>query len=340
MARGKRESQWLALRRCLAIIRRTQQGPTDWQGLVEAVLAEVDPEAYGPQPEQSAPDLLHDDLARIRNALQIDIRADRRTREYFLRDSDTPLLDLPDEDLATLAWLEQTFNPNSPKYREVQAFLKRLQSYLAPARRQLIEQHRTALVLDLGQRDEDRILPEVEAGLNQALARRRRVELEYKSPQQADDHPRRHVVDIYEPAYFDTERGHYYLYGWCHYAVGPTGRDTVEDYLLYRLGRIGQVKILPDKLPMTPPTPRRYEVVYRLAKDIARYGVTYRRWINIDRIEEQEAGPVIYGTTTNLFSAVQELMHYRHKCQVLGGPEMVTRMKETVRKMADLYEIG
>jgi len=37
MPRGKRESHWLVIRRCLAIVRRVQRGPACWEELVEAV---------------------------------------------------------------------------------------------------------------------------------------------------------------------------------------------------------------------------------------------------------------------------------------------------------------
>ena len=337
--RGKRESQWLVMRRCLAIIRRLQQGPAGWKALIEAVLAE-DEEAYSQITGQALYKRLRNDLDRLRNNLYIDIRADRRSGEYTIHNLDTPLLDLSDEDLMTLAWLEQTFNPNSPKYREVRAFLQRLQLYLPPARRGQIEQQRTALVLNLGQRDEDRIDPQVETGLNQALARRQRVEFDYLSPQHEDEQPRRHIVDIFEPAYFDTERGHYYVYGWCHYAVTPTGQESVEDYITYRLGRIHNLKLLPHKLPPSPPIPKQYPVKYWLAPEVARYGVTQRRWITIERVEAQADGAIIYGATPHPFFAVQELMHYRHNCRVLGGAEMLQRMRNTVQEMANLYKIG
>ncbi len=338
MSRGKRESQWLVIRRCLAIIRRVQRGPTDWRGLVEAVLAEVGPEAYGLRQEQLSPDLLHDDLARIRNSLAINIRADRRTREYFIEDSQVPLFDLPDDHLTTIAWLEQSFNPASPKYREVQALLKWLQAGLSPERREFMGRQRTALVLDLGQRDEDRLDPDVETGLDRALARRLRVEFDYLAPQHADEQPRRHVVDFYDPPYFDTERGHYYVYGWCHYAVTPAGQETVNGYLLYRLGRLSNLRLLPDKLAPAPPIPKQYPVVYRLSNDVARYGVTHRRWINIERLEPQADGVEVHGSTISPFLAVQELMHYRHKCRVLGGPDMLDQMRKSIEKMAELYK--
>lgn len=337
MARGKRESQWLTLRRCLAIIRRVQQGPTDWEGLVAAVLAQEGEEAYGRATGAPLRKRLHRDLTRIRQSLRLEIKADRKSGEYYLQETGLPLLDLPETDLETIAWLEQIFNPSSPRYREVQALSRRLQSYLAPDRRQIIEQYRTGLILDLGQRDEDRILPDVERGLTEALIRRRQVEFDYLSPRYEDGQSRRHVVDFFEPVYFDTERGHHYVYGWCHYAVGPAGQDSVEDYVLYRLGRMSNLRLLPQKLPSSPPTPKQYPVIYWLSADIARYGVSYRRWINIDRVEPQADGSVIYGATANLFLAVQELMHYRHKCRVLGGPEMLKRMTATIQKMAQRY---
>jgi hypothetical protein len=34
---------------------------------------------------------------------------------------------------------------------------------------------------------------------------------------------------------------------------------------------------------------------------------------------------------------VRALLHYGSTCRVLGGPEMVREMQETVRKMAEMY---
>ncbi len=338
MARGNRESQWLVIRRCLAIVRRLQRGPATWQQLVAAVRAD-EPEAYGLTEGRPLYKRFRRDVERLRDSLGVDIRADRRTNEYTLIEADPPLLDLPDADVATLAWLEQTFSPASPHYREVRALLGRLQSYLSAERRAQLDQQRTALVLDLGQRDEDRLDPEVEAGLREALVRRRRVEFDYTSPSHEDGHPRRHVADIYEPAYFDPERGHYYVYGYCHYAVTPTGRDRVENYIVYRLGRMQNLKLLPDKLPPSPPLPKQYPVRYWLAARVARGGVTQRRWIIIERVEPVDDGVIVHGTTPHPFFAVQELMHYRENCRVLGGSELVTRMRDSVARMADLYGI-
>lgn len=338
MARGFREGQWLILRRCLAIIRRVQQGPADWQGLVEAVLEQEGPAGYGQTEGKALHKRLHRDLDRIRRELGIQLYADRSRGEYVIREATLPLLDLPDEDLATLAWLEQTFDSNSPQHREVRSLLGRLRFYLAPERRLKLEQHRIALVVDLGQRDEDIIAPEVEAGLTRALASRRRVEFDYLSPQYEDGQPRRHVVDIFEPPYFDTIRGHYYLRGWCDYIATATGSTGVGGYIDYRLGRIRNLQLLSQKLPPSPPLTKQYTVTYWLAPEIARSGVSLRRRITIKRTEPQaDQSMIVYGTTENIFWAVQELMHYRHNCRVLGGPEMLKEMQGTVQKMAQLY---
>lgn len=338
MSRGDRHSHWSVMRRCLAIIRRVQRGRTDWHGLVQAVLDQEGPEAYGQTEGTPLQKRLHRDLGHIRSSLDIELYADPRSGEYVIRDTELPLLDLPDDDLATIAWLEQTFTTNAPGYREVRAFLERLRFWLSSERRLKIEEHRTALVVDLGQRDEDRIRPEVEVGLAQALARRRRVEFDYRSPQAKDGQPRRHVVDIYEPSYFDTVRRHYYVHGWCHYVVGPFGEVQMDKYITYRLGRMSHFQLLPHKLPPSPPSGKRHPVVYWLAPDVARSGMTYRQWIVIDRIEKENDGSaIVHGSTGSIFWAVQELMHYRHNCRVLGGADMLNAMTETVKKMAELY---
>lgn len=338
MSRGRRESQWLVIRRCLAIIRRVQRGPTDWWGLVEAVLEQEGPEAYGQTEGRALRKRLHRDLEHIRTSLRIELTFDRATGEYVIRDAELPLLDLPDEDLVIIAWLEQTFHPHSPRHKEVTGFLERLRFYLSPERRKQIEQQRAALILELGQQDEDQILSQVEAGLQQALARRCRVEFDYFSPQNPHKQPRRHVVDIYEPPRFEASLGHYYVRGWCHYSVGPTDRLEVNGYIAYRLGRIRNLRLLSQKLPPTPPPARRYKVVYALTPVVARQGITRRRWTDIETIERHgDDSATVYGTTDTLFFALQELMHYRHNCRVLGGPEILAEMQKTIQKMAALY---
>lgn len=337
MLRGGRESHWLVIRRCLAILNRVQRGPADWKELVQAVLEQEEDDAYGGAQGRTLRRRLENDLRRIRQNLRIELYFDRQAGGYVIKDTWLPLLDLPDEDLATIAWLEQTFGHDSPQHDEVHALLGRLRLLLSPERRARIERCRIVLSLDLGQRDEDRISPAVWDGLTRALTQRRRVEFHYLSPEYEDGVPRRHVVDPDE-RYFDTVRGHYYLRGWCRYVVGPQGRQELNEYIYYRLGRMSDLRVLPDKLPPFLPPPRRYSVVYELAPQIARLGITRHREIEIEAVERRGDGSaVVRGTTDSIFWAVQSLMHYRHTCRVLGGPEMLREMRATVQKMAQMY---
>ncbi|MFQ6100053.1 MAG: helix-turn-helix transcriptional regulator [Anaerolineae bacterium] len=337
MSRGKRESHWLVIRRCLAIIRRAQRGLASREELIQAVLAQEEPEAYGELQGKALYRRLENDLRRIRDNLMVDLYFDRQAGGYVIKDTWLPLLDLPDEDLATIAWLEETFGLDSPQHDEVHALLGRLRLYLGTERLAALERCRTALTVDLRQRDEDEIPSAVWDGLTKAMLERRQVELLYLSPQYENGRPRRHVVDPYD-YYFDTTRGHYYLRAYCRRAKGPDGLDEPRCYITYRVGRILELTVLPQKLsPLPPPSPR-YAVVYELAPQVARLGVTHHLRIEIEDIERRDDGSaVVRGTTDSVFWAIQALMHYRHHCRVLGGPEMLREMRATVQKMAEMY---
>ena len=341
MLRGTRESHWLVIRRCLAIVRRVQRGPARWEELVQAVLAQAGPEAYGNATGQALHRRLENDLRRIRDCLSLDLGYDRRTGGYEIRGVwQVPLLDLPDENLATIAWLEETFGLDSPQHDEVHALLGRLKLYLGTERLGALERCRTALALDLHPRDEDRIAPAVWDGLARALLERRQVELLYLSPQYEDGQPRRHVVDPHRH-YFDTTRGHYYLHAYCRSVQGPQGREEPCRYVDYRVGRILELKVLPHKLSPVAPAAPRYVVEYELAPEVARTGVTRPQRIEVEKIERRENGSaLVRGETDSLFWAVRSLLHYGPTCRVVGGPEMVREMEAVVRKMAEVYGVG
>ncbi len=337
MSRGKRESHWLVIRRCLAIIQRAQRGPASRDELIQAVLAQVSPSAYG---ETQGGDLrrrLENDLQRIRENLMVDLYYDRQAGGYVIQDTWLPLLDLPDEDLETIAWLEQTFDHGSPQHDEIQALLGRLRFYLPIDRRAQVEHCRSALAVDLKRRDEDQVPPAVWDGLTKALLERRRVRFLYRSPRYADGEPRTHIVDPYD-RYFDTARGHYYLRGYCRRVEGPGGQNEPLRYITYRLGRILELTVLPDKMAPVAPAVRRYAVAYELTPEVARLGVSRHRWITIGEVEQREDGSaLVRGETESLFWGVHELLHYGSTCRVLGGPEMLREMRDVVAKMAQIY---
>ncbi len=124
--RGRRESGWLVARRCLAIVRRAQRGPAAWRELLQAVWAQEGAEAYGSGPERAQRLRLQKDLERIRNHLGVDLYYDRELGGYAVREAQFALLDLSDEDLATIAWLGETIGPETPQPDAVQALPGRL----------------------------------------------------------------------------------------------------------------------------------------------------------------------------------------------------------------------
>lgn len=337
MSHRKRESHWLVMRRCLAIIRRVQRGPASRDDLIQAVLMQEGRDAYGNVQGDLLYRRLENDLRRIRDGLKVDLYYSRQEGGYIIRDTWLPLLDLPDQDLATIAWLEETFGIESPHHDGVYDLLGRLRLYLAPERRGEIERQRTALTVDLRKRDQDTIPPAVWDDLTRALLERRRVEFDYLSPQYEDNVPRRHTVDPYE-RYFDTTRGHYYLRGWCLGIGRPEQWTGSGMYVYYRLGRISNLRVLPHKMPPFAPTAPRYSVIYELTPQVARLGVTRHPEIAIQEIEHRADGSaLVRGETDSLFWALQTLLHYGPNCRVLGGPEALAEMRRTIEEMARLY---
>jgi len=72
MSRGRRESQWLVIRRCLAILYRTQRGPARWEELIQAGLLQEGPAAYGEVEGETLHRRFENDLWRIRDSLRAD----------------------------------------------------------------------------------------------------------------------------------------------------------------------------------------------------------------------------------------------------------------------------
>ncbi|MCS7282643.1 MAG: WYL domain-containing protein [Anaerolineae bacterium] len=337
MVRRTRESTWLVASRCLAIIRRVQRGPATWKELVEAVRREVGRDAYGEAEGKALHRRLENDLARIRERLGVEIRYSRQEKGYIIYSLWVPLLDLPDEDLRTIAWLGRIFDYDSPYCDEVHAFLNRIVFYLGDRRAPAVRRYAQGLEIDLRQRDSDEVSPETVLRLERAIVERRWIELDYLSPQYEDGIPRRHRVAPVR-VYFDPGRGHYYLYGWCRTISGPEGTTDCQEYLYYRVGRIRRLRLLPDVVPPVLPRGQVYEVVYELAPEIARLGITRHPEITVHEVEQREDGSaLVRGETHNLFWAVQRLLQYGAGCRVLGGPELLAEMRQVVGEMARLY---
>lgn len=326
----KRTSQWEVVRRCLRIIVRLERGPTSRDELLAT--------NYPGIPTSAAIKRFENDLARLRDGLDVDIGYDHDEQVYFLRQSGlVPLLDLPDEALKGLVFLDDTFEVGVPQYQNIQSLLDLIAALLSESRRSELARARSSLDIDLRQRDQDVIDSVTWNKLERAYSQRRMVVFDYLSPQQSDQQPRRHLVES-RKLYFDTVRRHYYLWGYCHQVTGPQGAWIPKRYFRYRLGRIipASLEVLPDRFPAIPPAVPLYKVVYRLNALIARFGISYH--FENTRVEAEEDGTTtVYAETDDIFYAARTLLYYGPNCKVLGGPELLQEIRQIVQEMVELY---
>jgi predicted DNA-binding transcriptional regulator YafY len=329
------------MQRCLALLRRLQRGSASKKELIAVALAEI-PEVYGDLTDQRALDKRFEaDKKRLFNWFGVKLHYRRADHTYEIEDVwNTPLLNLSDQALQALAFLQTTFSPTAPQSEQVQNFLSLLQSYLPSDRQKTLLQQRTALEVEWGQRDRDHIDPQVEQDLNRARLERRLIAFDYHSPRHTEQQARRHTVEPWQQT-FDSIRGHYYLRGYCRRVSGPKGEFHPNRYFLYRLGRIHNLEILPQKLPPSPPLVPKVKFTYRLAPAIARLGdVTTHPGITIEKTEPQPDGSiVVQAHTTDPWWTVRSLLHYGSNCQILSGNEVLYEMHRTVKAMAQVYEL-
>jgi predicted DNA-binding transcriptional regulator YafY len=325
----------------LALLRRLQRGPAGKQELIDAAEAEI-PEVYGDLADKKALDKrFESDKKWLAEALGVELHYRRAGHTYEIANVwASPLLNLPDDALQALAFLQSTFNPAAPQSEQVQNFLSLLQSYLPADRQKDLLQQRTALEVEWGQRDRDYIDPLVEQNLDRAILKHRWVAFDYRSPKNIDQQPRHHTVEPWQ-RFFDAVRGHHYLRGYCRRMRGPAGESHPNRYLAYRLGRISNLELLPQKLPPSPPPTPKVKFTYRLAPEIARLGdVTTHPGITIEKIEPQpDDSIIVHALTTDPWWAVRSLLHYGSNCQILSGQEMLYEMRKTIKKMAEAYEL-
>ncbi len=339
-----RESKWLVLRRCLALLQRLLRGPASKAELVAAVNQTLEIDAYLAGPDSRRISAFEKDInLRLLQYLGAQVRFDRHTGLYELREfSGLPGFDLPDEALAALAFLQDTFAPGAPHHERVQALTNHVHACLPEARRQALARQRVAPRVDLRRLDPGQIAPAVEQKVTQAVVQRRLLRFTYRSPLYEDGLSRRHTVEPYD-LYFDTRRRHQYLYGFCREVEGgPEGCQPVRNYIRYRMDRIlpEGIEVLESKLAPQAPRPKRYRLVYRLAPTIARHGEVTQHFDEMQVTLEADGSAVVEATVDNLFFAVRTLLHYGDNCQVLGGPEALREMRAIVQGMAKLYGIS
>ncbi len=280
------------------------------------------------------------DIKFLRETLQVDLPSyDRNQAVYELSGfGEFAPLCLTDEELDTLAFLSEAFQPSAPNSESVQRFLYRVQSLLPERQRVALASRRQRLQVDLRRRDDDEIDPRVMAAIDRAHSGYRLLRFAYRSPSQDDGIPRVHTVEPWNH-FFDAARGHFYLDAYRRKVEGPYGTWEQSQWQKYRLGRIlaDGIQVLPDKFASVPPKRPRYRLQYRLAPEIARLGVS-RHFEDMQVVDVDADGWVhVSATTDDLFRACRLLLGYGPNCCVEGGPDARREMEGLVAGMARLY---
>lgn len=325
------------MRRCLALLGRLLRGNASKQALIQAVREATGDETYMGNPDTQRISAFEQDIGRrLAEHFGAGVRFNRHSGLYELVEFDElPGFDLPDEALAALAFLANTFGPGTPHHETIQILYNHLQACLPESRREALARQRSAFRMDLRRLDSAATSPLVEEKVAQAVLKRRLLRFYYRSPLYEDGVPRRHTVEPYDLT-FDVRRGHQYLYAFCRQIDNQAARI----YIYYRLDRIVAegLELLETKLAPVAPRARQHQLVYRLSPQVARLGEVTQHFEAMQVTHNADGSMLVEATTDNLFFAVRTLLHYGQHCQVLGGPEALREMREIVQGMAKMYE--
>lgn len=334
------DSRWLTARRCLAIARRLERGPAGKAELLEAVYAAEGQEAYGLATGRLLTKRFEADKKRLREHLHLDVRYSAAEGGYVLAEGSAARLDLPDEDLVTLAWLADTFEPGSPRAEDVRRLVDRLVARLPEERRAVFRRWSGALpTADLRLRDDEPIAEDVWNAVLAACRARQELRFDHRTWDGAAEVVRAHHVQPWDVEL--TDRGHWRLRAYCLRWEGPGGPVEPRDYRHYRLSRIvaGSARVLPRVLPPVRPRGRPRRVVFEMSPRIARFGVSARR----ELLGEPTISPAadgwtrVEGETLDIFDLARNLLYYGSHCRVLGGPELLEEVRGLVAGLGEMY---
>lgn len=334
--RGSAESSWHAARRCLAIMNQLMAEPATKKQLCETI------EALGLDPSYVAhPKRFDNDKVRLREKLGIHITYSKAEQGYIIAERERPLLNLPDQDLETLAYLAATFHRDAPKSLEVNQLIDLLVSWL-PAERQKVIQQLVSIqpTPELRLRDSEPIDERVWEVVTEAWQAKQELQFDYVSGKHADAQIRHHRIQPWEITF--TERGHWRLRGYCLFNNGPNGAWEPKDYINYRMSRIvsGSAKVLPKRLPSVRPNGRLKEAIFDLSPTVAKFGVSQRRELHgIPTETALDDGWVrVSGKTNDVFDLARNLLYYGANCRVVGGDALLFETKKLVSSLAKIYQ--
>lgn len=332
---NSRRSQWRVMIRCLGVLRCLMRGPTKNSDLLEIIHedARLDEEELT---HSVARKRFEEDRARLKTWLEVELEYDRTNDEYALLDIGHPLINLTDNAVRGLTFLDRTFSgDDAPMREDVRAFLEQVKMLLPAKRRKEIEKQRGLLELELGVQDSDEIDEHVWGAIHRSVAERRQLEIDYLSPSNESGIPRRHTVEPIRH-FFDTTRKHYYLEAFWLQTRSQAGTFSYERKVQrFRLGRMSNATVLPTHFPANRRIPQK-ELVYELTPTVARLGVT-EHFAGMQIIENDDGSVRVHALSSSLFFDLRKLLHYGENCRVIGGDEAVREMKKLVSQLTSVY---
>ena len=332
---GTKRSSWLTFRRRLLLVRALLRGPASGATLVATIGAELGDQGY---PEAAAAALKHD-FDALKGEYGCQIGYDRATRRYALSDmGELALLDLPDDSMEALAFLEASFPEGGglPEHTHIRALIERVLLLLPPSRQAEHRRRRSAIQLRFGV-TVGQIDSQVLDLVKRAIQGRRELSFVYLSGFDLDQ-PRRHRVAPYAIAF--RPEGHGYLDATL-LEVTPAGGEVLHAAIDYRLDRIvpGSAVVLPTMLPPQRVAPPSYQLRYTLVPQVAHRRDLATYFPHAQITYQANGSAEITAMVTNLGHARQLLLRYGDACIVHDPPELVALFRKTAQGLGRIYDL-
>ncbi len=333
-----RGSEWLSLRRCLAIVRRLQMGAAKPSELTAFVSKTIGERAY-PVSASAREKAFKRDRENMRKRLGVEFSYSASQGEYMLVDAGPLLkLHLSDTSLRAIYLLSQSFDGHVGEHSNIQALLNEIFAYLSTETKTQLEVPEMPMGLDLLQDIDPNHIPKRVWKMVQKSARgHRKLTFNYISPTYNDLQKRLHQV---VPIRIQYQSGHWYLRAYRLLRRDVNGEeDRQEVHLKYRLSYIqddAKLSVSTTVMP-TPPEAPKYLVHYRLLPPLSR-GIISEHFYDV-RTETMSDGSVeIKGYCDDAWEAGRLLLAYGEYCIVLGGDEVKAWMDKTVASLIKNYQ--
>ena len=332
-----RGSEWLSLRRCLAIVRRLQMGPAKPSELIDFVGKTVGERAY-PISASAREKAFKRDRENLRRRLSVDFSYSASARTYTLLEAGPLLkLHLSETSLRAIYLLSQSFGGHVGEHSNIQSFLGEIFSYLSADTKSRLEAPDTGMGLDMLQDvDPNHISKKVWGTAQRAIRGHRKLTFNYISPTYTDRQKRQHQV---VPIRIQYQSGHWYLRAYRllrRDTNGEEDRQTV--HLKYRLSYIQEDETLAVSTSVvpSPPEAEKFPVRYRLLPPLSR-GILSEHFYDMKTVTLEDGSIEISGFCDDPWEAGRLLLTYGEYCVVLGGDEVKAWMDKTLTRLIENY---